>query len=337
MAQIQASAEYRGTFTQGTVGTVILRINDIDGGAVDPEVISYDIVKDSDSTPVVTDGVPEKVKTGIYVFDWDVPLDQTVGRYTVTWYYTIDGEDFTAIQSVVVADQSPDTLYYSGRLVLMRQSLELMIADAQGVPVYNQPAKPSRDKRTFYWTKGNWNQSRGTLIYLNKEVISDGFTVDFVKGCVVFDNLLTDADFVSATYNFRWFDDEKLDRFLANSIQVYNSYTPFTYYGIGNLPSSNIAACLYGAAVDAIRSLMFSLNWREPAEFFGGPEMAQQRFQMLNELKKNYEETWKALLEQKKLFPYRGLTRAIVTPEYTLPGGRSRWFRYLFSGSGGAG
>ena len=27
---------------------------------------------------------------------------------------------------------------------------------------------------------------------------------------------------------------------------------------------------------------------------------------------------------------FTGLTRAVVVPEYTLPGGRSRWFRYLF-------
>ena len=48
-------------------------------------------------------------------------------------------------------------------------------------------------------------------------------------------------------------------------------------------------------------------------------------------MKKNYEGDWEKLVEQKKLGPYPS-SKLIVTPEYTLPGGRSRWFRYLFKG-----
>jgi hypothetical protein len=48
-------------------------------------------------------------------------------------------------------------------------------------------------------------------------------------------------------------------------------------------------------------------------------------------LKKNYEESFKGFLDAKKLGPYPKSV-AVVTPEYTLPGGRSRWFRYIFSG-----
>ena len=39
------------------------------------------------------------------------------------------------------------------------------------------------------------------------------------------------------------------------------------------------------------------------------------------------------LYEQKKYGPYVGLTKTVTAPEFTLPGGRSRWFRYLFKGA----
>ena len=45
------------------------------------------------------------------------------------------------------------------------------------------------------------------------------------------------------------------------------------------------------------------------------------------------EEDLNKMYEQKKFGPYVGLTRMVVVPEYTLPGGRSRWFRYMFTGS----
>jgi hypothetical protein len=48
-------------------------------------------------------------------------------------------------------------------------------------------------------------------------------------------------------------------------------------------------------------------------------------------LKKNYEEEFTRLLEQKKFGRYPR-TKAITVPEFTLPGGRSRWFRYMFGG-----
>jgi len=75
------------------------------------------------------------------------------------------------------------------------------------------------------------------------------------------------------------------------------------------------------------------LQFQQPQQVFGGPEGAQKAFSNLEILKKNYEEEWKLLYEMKKLGPYTNLTRSIVVPSYTLPGGRSRWFRMLFSGA----
>lgn len=330
----QVSTETRGVFRQGTIGTVIIRISDFDGAAIDPESITYTIVRDSDNEEVVSSNAPEKVKTGIYVFDWEIAVDQEIGKYNVNWTYTIDGEEFSTYQHIIVAEDATDTMLYSGKLLLMKQSLELLLDSAQAHPMYEETSRPSRDNRTFYFTKPLWNQMRGTTIYRNNNIVTEGYSIDFNKGSVRFDEELMDSEVVMATYNFRWFSDDQLDRFISNGLHVVNSFPPVTGYNLATLPDRHIAAVLYSAAVDGIRTLMFNLNWREPAELYGGPERAEQVIKNLEGLKKNYEEYLFKLLEQKKNFPYRGLHRAVVSPEYTLPGGRSRWFRYLFSGSG---
>jgi hypothetical protein len=145
-----------------------------------------------------------------------------------------------------------------------------------------------------------------------------------------------DQDVIAADYTFRWFSDEQLDQFLDNGINMLNSFPPFRpAFNFTTLLTGGtqfLPAVLYGAAVDAMRSLMMCLQFQQPAQFFGGLERAREIFGNLETLKQNYTKTWETLLGQKKFGPYPQ-TRLVVTPEFTLPGGRSRWFRMLFSGS----
>ena len=71
------------------------------------------------------------------------------------------------------------------------------------------------------------------------------------------------------------------------------------------------------------------LNFQEPALVFGGTDKAQQAFSNFESLKQNYEKDWDKMVDNKKFGPYPSGFN-VSTPEYTLPGGRSRWFRYLF-------
>ena len=112
-----------------------------------------------------------------------------------------------------------------------------------------------------------------------------------------------------------------------------NFHPPASRFTLMALPMRYVAGVLYGAARDALRELMMSLMFQEPQQVFGGSEKAGTLFSNFETLKQNYEKDFASLLEAKKFGPYIGLTKAIVTPEYTLPGGRSRYFRYLFSGS----
>lgn len=333
MDNVQAVSEFRGSFRQGEIASVILRLVEIDGTPFDPESVTYEVTENSTGNTAVSEASAEKVKSGAYVFEWDIPEDQDKGKYTLTWYYEIDGEEFTKTESIIVAEDVENSKLYSGRILLFRQSLELLIDCAQSIPVMFQEPKSSKDNQNFYWTKGLWNVVPDTTIYRNQNVITTGFKINYFKGLVTFDTPLTSHDVVNADYNFRWFSDEQLDRFLSNGIHKVNSFAPATFYALQNIPERYAVSVLYGAAVDALRTLMFCLNWQQPQQYFGGTEGAQQAFSQMDTLKKNYEETLMKLLEQKKFFPYRGLTKAVVVPEYTLPGGRSRWFRYLFSGS----
>ena len=335
MDNVQAVSEFRGSFRQGEIASIILRLVELDGSPFDPDSVTYEVTQNAGDAVVVEEAAAEKVRTGVYVFEWLIPTGQDKGKYTLHWHYTIDGEEFTKTESLIVAEvnEASDSFYYSGRILLFRQSLELMISCAQAIPVMFQEPKSSKDNQTFYWTKGRWNVIPSTNIYRNQNVITSGFKINYYAGSVTFDAPLTDFDVINADYNFRWFTDEQLDRFLSNGLHQVNAFAPASNYNLLNVPDRYVPAVLYGAAVDAIRSIMFCINFQEPQQFFGGPEAAQNAFSQFETLKQNYEEILIKLLEQKKFGPYRGLTKMIVVPEFTLPGGRSRWFRYLFSGS----
>ena len=87
------------------------------------------------------------------------------------------------------------------------------------------------------------------------------------------------------------------------------------------------------AAIFALRRLIMDLHFQEPAKVFGGMERADKLMGSLDSLKKNMEEELNAWYDQKRKQPYSGLTKTFTVPEFTLPGGRSRWFRYLFKGA----
>jgi hypothetical protein len=330
---ISAVADYSGTFVQGTRGSLLLRITDLDGTPQDPEEISLNI-KFTDSGTLVDSGTPEKVETGFYVFEWFVPNDLQPGRYTVSWVYTVEEEGSDEIklatQEIIVATDAEDTVLWSGRVLDMRKALERHIYCAQNIPVYQEQAKLSGDNTTYRFTFPRWNQTSGIKIFRNGNIVSSDLTVNYFKGEVLFESNLTNYDVITANYNFRWFDDEALNQFLENGVNTLNSYPPMSpQFNLLNVPDRWVPGVLYKAAADALRQLMLCLQFQEPQQVFGGSDAASKAFSNIESLKKNYEEDWKTAFENKKFGPYPKMGAAVI-PSYTLPGGRSRWFRYLF-------
>lgn len=328
---IRAVTDKKGNFKQGDWGVLMLKLTDFDGTPVEVEGISISIERGS--SPVEFDSyIPMQVDEGCFVYQWEIEKDQEIGEYIVTWTFNIEGTDYYELQSIFIntgSDTASANILFDERIMAFRNSLENMITSAQHIPVYFEQAKSSRDNKKFYFTFPRWNQSNKTKIYRNGKIVNEGYEVNYFKGSVTFDNPLLSQETINADYDFRWFSDDEIDQFLNNAIQEFNSYPPFGNYSLRNVPTQYMSVVLYGAAKNALRSLMMDLMWQEPQQVFGGLEGAEKAFSHIETLKQNYEKDWDKLTEQKKYgrYPKIGM---VVVPEYTLPGGRSRWFRYLF-------
>ncbi len=340
MSEIRSVASFRGTFRQRSIADLLIKITDFDGTPIDPTSITCEIIgpieepsNDPTNDEVVVDiSSPFKIDNGYYVYSWDIAATQLIGNYLAVWTYIVGGEEKIELQTVTVVESETNTIpssFYTTRLIAFREALEHHISCAQTIPVYFEQAKPSRDNTTFEFSFPDWNQSAGVKIYKNQEVVIADAEVDYFKGTVTFDTTLLPQETVNADYNFKWFTEEQLTRFLVNSLQTVNAFPPHSGYTLDDIPDRYTPALLYGAAKDALRQLMMCVNFQQPAQVFGGTEDAQKAFANFETLKQNYEKDWEKLLDQKKFGPWPK-TLAIVTPEYTLPGGRSRWFRYLF-------
>ena len=330
---VRSVSDVRGTLVQGSTSTLFLTITDVHGNALTAESIDLTISKNE--TLVVDSVSPDFIKLGFYAFDWTVPSDLETGEYIATWTYTVDGISISEIQKFVISSsgdiENSDIQFYGSRLGDLRIALTEMIACAQKIPVYHEQALADVENKKFKLTFPRWNQAYGTRVYRNNKLVQGSYEINYFKGTVIFDTPVSEYDMIHADYNFRWFEDSQLDRFLHNAVSVANFYPPQSGYNILTLPDLYIPLVLYGAAKDAIRDLLMCLNFQQPQQVFGGADAAQKAFSNLETLKKNYEEEFTRLLEQKKYGKYPRV-RGIVTPEFTLPGGRSRWFRYMFGG-----
>lgn len=330
-SSLRTVTDYRGSFVQGTTTTLFFKLTEVLGDPVDPDSIEIEIYnEDGDS---IVDGTPEKISVGAYIFDWAVAVDLPPGPYTAVWRYDVGSGQINVDQGVIViadGDAGPTSLY-AGRIAQFRHELELMICCAQAIPVRDEQGISNSRRDSYSFTFGRWNQSGPIRIYRNQKSLDEDLTVDYFRGKVIFDRPLTDYDTVNADYTFRWFEDEQLDRFLSNALHIVNFTTPQTAYGLPNVPDIYIPLILYGAAKDALRELLLCIQFQQPQKVFGGRDASQKAFGNIETLKKNYEGEFKELLEKKKYGRYPSI-KAVVVPEFTLPGGRSRWFRYLFGG-----
>jgi len=324
LGDLSASADYQGSFIQGTGAILLLRITSFDGTPENPIFIKYTISgpqDDSSAESVVETGTPVKLDDGFYSFEWQIPDDQLIGKYQIDWEYIINSNERHEYQYIVVTSDADVPAFYSKRRFAFYTALEQLIQCAQKIPMYYEQAKPTRDNMTYEFTFDKWNQSSGVRIYRNKEIVNSGMEVDYFRGKVTFVNELLYQEIVNADYNFKWWSSDDIALFLENSIQSANIFPPASTYTLDNVPDRYIPMILYGAAKDALRQLMACLQFQQPSMIFGGADGAQKAFSNMETLKKNYESDWEKLAEQKKYGPYPS-GRNIITPEMTLPGGR---------------
>ena len=195
--------------------------------------------------------------------------------------------------------------------------------------------KMSKFSTIYGFAYKNWNQEPRPIVRLNGRIIDDGWHADY-EGRIYFDRMLTPEDHVNVSYNFSYFSKEELLSFLQLGLNMMNSFPPAsTAYGnVAGAPLEWGAGILLFAAITALKRLIFGLNFQEKMIIFGTPEMAQNAQAKFQELYASYTELFNAFGKNVKTSKLPGIGQ-YVTPEYTLPGGRSRFFRYMYKGGSG--
>jgi hypothetical protein len=194
-------------------------------------------------------------------------------------------------------------------------------------------AKLSRFSTIYSLAYNNWNRDPRPLARVNNRIVDDGWFVDW-NGRVYFDGLMAPEDSVNMTYRFAYFSDEEILSFLYLGLQIMNSQPPASvvYTTLDSMPGEWNAPVLLYAAVTALKRLIFGLNFQEKMVIFGEPDQARQAIASFQQLYQDYSTIWQETAKNAKTRKLYGMSQ-ISVPEYTLPGGRSRWFRYMYKGS----
>jgi hypothetical protein len=269
------------------------------------------------------------VVTGLYYYDYVIPNSLAVNTYTVRFSGTILGTPTanSIYMRVVAAGSSAGTP--SAGQSAAASALERYIRCAQYIPVESELARVSYDRTEAQLQWPRWNLTN-PIIRRNDKIIANGFAIDYDIGKITFDAALHETDKIDASYVFRWFSQEELVGYLNDALNRINIEPPGTTYTLDTMPDMMMGIVLHGAASQAIQAMMMCLQFQKPKTVFGGPEGAKDAFGNLNTLKENHEKMFNEDRRKFKIARYPRIA-IISKPEYTLPGGRSRWFRYLYS------
>lgn len=191
------------------------------------------------------------------------------------------------------------------------------------------------NENTVSFTWNNWSTVEEPKIYLNDELLTDGYIIDRQKGVVVFENPLrtgNPTDRVEADYKHGVFSQAQLINFMEISMAEFNAQPRQTNFNIKNAPAYAQAAVILGGAYYAICAILMGLINQQSRVRWGDEQTWDKVQGILTTLKENYKTSVTKIYESKKI--RLAQTAAIVTPEYTLPGSRSRFFRYLYKEGG---
>lgn len=210
---------------------------------------------------------------------------------------------------------------------------DLIKISGEGSPVIsfkNFNKKISTFSTVYGFAYENWLRDPKPIVRVNNRITDDGWHADYM-GKVYFDSLMAPEDSIATAYTFSYFSNEELLSFLNMGLRMMNGLPPASEY-YNNLSFAPViwdAGILLYAAILALKRLIFGLSWQEKRIIYGRPEDAQHAAQLYQDLYKSYQETWTEFGKNVKTRKLPGIALG-VTPEYTLPGGRSRWFRYLY-------
>jgi hypothetical protein len=254
----------------------------------------------------------------------------------------------------------------SGDELLINASLAFQVKDLLQVAVYDEEAIFGRDRTKARFAFKNWNAWPRAEIRMSGpsndgdrdslQILDDvtpiftsvngadnypsglKYQLDYQGG--VYFKSQTDqpvpvdsADFLLGSYNVRLFNGSEMNNALYMALQSLNAQPGTAKYPtVASVPFFYDAALICGATYYLLRALLVGLTQREKRLLLQDPENgAYDTVASLRETAKMYEEEWKEFQKSIPRARYP-MTVSIVTPEYFLPGGRSRMFRYLWKG-----
>lgn len=194
----------------------------------------------------------------------------------------------------------------------------------------NVSKKGAKFSTIYGFAYRNWQQDPKPLVFLNKRKTDDGWHVDY-DGKIYWDSLMAPEDSVNINYQFAYFSKEELLSFLVLGLKAMNTIPPASevYSSLEQAPSVWDYGIILWAAITALKRLIFGWSFQEKRIVYGRPEEAQAALALWQDLYKSYQELWVETAKNVKTRKLPGML-INITPEYTLPGGRSRWFRYLY-------
>ena len=296
----------------------------------------------SESGNVYGPFIAQKEHTGLWYIDWFVPDSLATGRWFDVWKFKWTNDDpvKTEIYELIVNKEdklvnstSPATTYSTGDLVFgMANDLEKnFIYEAMHIPIYWEQGYRAGDRKTINFAFGNWNHDPRPIVRINQKIRLDGWQPNY-NGNIYFDKNLDAEDMVYAQYNFKYFSREELLDFLNMGLYAMNATPPasINYSNLNNAPFEWRFGILLYAAIKATQRLVFGLNFQERALIFAEkPELVQNAINNFKALYADWNTLWIEVKKDVKTLKLPSIGQ-IAVPEFTLPGGRSRWFRYLY-------
>jgi hypothetical protein len=287
-----------------------------------------------------------KERVGLYYVDWTVPVSLPPGKYYDRWTFKFtaagDERQETSYWQVYTMDAF---LSFTGgtsswdvtdrMATLMNALTNDFIYEAQHIPLYWEQGLRTPDAAKFNFAYKNWLKDPKPLVRKNGMLMDDGWLADY-DGNIFFEEAPKETDEIMAGYTFSYFSPEELASFIVEGLRAMNAIPPSSWYynSVEQSPAYWDYGVLLVAAVHAMRRLVMGLNFQEKAIIFGeDPERSKSVQAQFQQLYQDYNSLWYDMAKDiKKALPP---TQMIVVPEYTLPGGRARWFRYLFTTSSG--
>ena len=327
-----------------TFGDVSFDVVALDGYSIDITSLAIEISSDSlvDDETHTTDYVynsSEVSYTGGATTSYRVIVNPSIpfeSGLSVTVTVDVSGTTDLSVAYDMDSYTSDFTTFYNGIISDFRVAF---IAETQMIPVHDEILrKNSTTSPTVFESAYNlWNQSPAPKIEINQVITASDdatnpYSLDWQNGRVNFASALDYNDQVKASYRFSYFTDEQINAYLQRATDMWRLSPsfggPLTIDAAG---SSYRGVIMIGAAQFAFLDLLMTLAFQENRIIFDNASYGEgwtQVKDLFKQLQTAYADMWKQMLEAKKArFP--GIS-SLVASDFSLPGGRSRMFRYMY-------